>query len=325
MADRPAGLVSPAVGAVLHVIVWTVVAGAVVCLALQAAGEAVGWMVTPPQALTPWVVPLPFAAAVLAVFLGRYPAAGVAAVLGTVLVAVIGPMMFAGGLPPAAGDRVTITHANLLYGNERIDDAIEALAATDADIVAVSELTPEFADAFAASELARSHPYSVVRPGDAATGLGVWSRLPLLAGERSRDGAMALTVQVQLDDRPLQVVLAHPLPPIFDPGRWRREMEALADRPAAERDRTVLVADLNVSYVNPPFRRFLDETGYRDAHRALGRGLTMSWPTDELFPAFVRLDHALVGRHVTATAIDDVDVPGSDHRGFTVTVAWAAP
>jgi hypothetical protein len=35
----------------------------------------------------------------------------------------------------------------------------------------------------------------------------------------------------------------------------------------------------------------------------------------------VRLDHALVGPGVVPTAIDDIQVPGSDHRGFVVDVA----
>ena len=38
-------------------------------------------------------------------------------------------------------------------------------------------------------------------------------------------------------------------------------------------------------------------------------------------PTFVRLDHALMTDGLVATGIDDIDIPGSDHRGFVVSVA----
>jgi hypothetical protein len=40
-----------------------------------------------------------------------------------------------------------------------------------------------------------------------------------------------------------------------------------------------------------------------------------------VLPPFVRLDHVLMDDGVTALAMHEVDVPGSDHRGFSVTLA----
>jgi len=39
-------------------------------------------------------------------------------------------------------------------------------------------------------------------------------------------------------------------------------------------------------------------------------------------PPFVRIDHALFGDGITPVAIDDLDVPGSDHKGFVATFAF---
>jgi endonuclease/exonuclease/phosphatase (EEP) superfamily protein YafD len=61
--------------------------------------------------------------------------------------------------------------------------------------------------------------------------------------------------------------------------------------------------------------------GWRDAHEVLGRGWSASWPTDLPGPPLVRIDHALVSGSVVVEGIVDVEIPGSDHRGFVVSVA----
>ena len=304
---------------------WLVIGPALGWIALQLLGDRVGRFVTPLQALTPWTVPFVFVAAVVAVVLGRHVAAGTGAVTGAVFLALVAPLAFPAGLPEPAGvDTLTITHANLLYSNPRIDAAIEVILATDADVLAFSELTPEFAAAIDASAIGDRYHYRIVRPGAAAVGLGIWSRVPIDTGEPIDGSTMTLAVEVGVGGTPMQIVLAHPLPPLFQADHWRAEMRAMASLDDATLARTVMVADLNVSYFHPPFRRFLDRTDLRDVHQALGDGFSVSWPTDEVVPPFVRLDHALVGERVTATAIDDHDVPGGDHRAFTVTVSWAA-
>jgi endonuclease/exonuclease/phosphatase (EEP) superfamily protein YafD len=326
VADRPARLVTLRL---VHVVCWLVIAGATAVLAAQLLGDRVGRYVTPLQALTPWLVPFAGVAAVVALGLGQHAAAAAGAGVGLVFLALVTPLAFPASLPRPAGDaQLTIVHANLLYSNPSIDEAIDALLALDADLIALSELTPDFAGAIAASPIGEHYPYTVLRPGEAAVGLGIWSRVPIAPGPVVEGSAMTLTAEVDAfggeGDEPMVVLLAHPLPPLFDGEHWRQEVTAMERIDDDVRERTVLVADLNVSYYHPPFRRFVDATGWRDVHQALGRGFSVSWPTDATLPPFVRLDHALVGGRVTATAIDDHGVPGGDHRAFAVTVSWAA-
>ena len=82
----------------------------------------------------------------------------------------------------------------------------------------------------------------------------------------------------------------------------------------------MVVGDLNSSYWHPDFRDLLD-AGFVDAHIANGKGFSASWPTDMIGPAFVRLDHALTTGGLVSTDVADFEIPGSDHRGFVVTVA----
>ena len=82
----------------------------------------------------------------------------------------------------------------------------------------------------------------------------------------------------------------------------------------------VVVGDFNAAWTHRPFRRIVAR-GWRDAHRTLGLGTSNSWRADKRpLPPFVRIDHALVNDGLDIVAIDDVHLPGSDHRGFVVTI-----
>ena len=125
------------------------------------------------------------------------------------------------------------------------------------------------------------------------------------------------------DGAAVRIVLAHPNPPITDHGlrHWEPSMRRIAEIGAEPGPPTLIVADLNAARWHPPFRRLLAR-GWRDAHESVGRGLSVSWPTTGRWPLpFVRLDHGLAGPGLDVLAVRDVDLPGSDHRGFVVTVA----
>ncbi len=192
----------------------------------------------------------------------------------------------------------------------------------DADVIAVSELTEQFAEAIGDSPVGTRYPSAFLRPDRSAGGLGIWSRQPI-DDVLLESNSTTLTVTTHLGGRTVRVVLTHPHPPIFDAPRWQREIDSIAALPREHRAATVIVGDFNVSYFNPPYRRLVDDLEMTDVHQAFGRGFSVSWPTDATLPPFVRLDHTLLGRDLTATAIADIDLPGSDHRAFVVTVAWA--
>ncbi len=76
----------------------------------------------------------------------------------------------------------------------------------------------------------------------------------------------------------------------------------------------------------PTVRRPCSTPASADAHEQTGHGLSFSWPADRgLLPPLFRLDHALMSDGVTATALRDVAIPGSDHVGFVVEPARPAP
>ena len=112
----------------------------------------------------------------------------------------------------------------------------------------------------------------------------------------------------------------HMATPFDDFDGWRNDLAIAREVGRTTTRPTLLIGDLNASYWHPDFRRLLD-AGFVDAHAAAGSGFSTSWPTNGVIPPFVRLDHALTTAGLVSTAVDDVDVPGSDHRGMIVSVA----
>ncbi|MFM7685959.1 MAG: endonuclease/exonuclease/phosphatase family protein [Actinomycetota bacterium] len=277
------------------------------------------------QALTPyvlvWSLPLGVAAALMK---RPWLAISMAAPLLTLAV-LAAPIVFHPDPADAAGaPTVSVAFANTLYSNPTPELAAAALAATDADVLVMAEFTPEMQTALAAAVGdAYPHRSESVMPRPSSNGIAVWSRLPIVSGGPVEvGGRTAVDVTVQVAGTVVRVLAVHTSPPTHDAAYWGRQLRAVRDRAARGDVRTLVVGDFNGSRWHPSFRALLD-SGWTDTHEAMGRGWSVSWPTDEgwLPPTFVRLDHALFGKGLSPTTLRDLDVPGGYHRGFTATYA----
>jgi endonuclease/exonuclease/phosphatase (EEP) superfamily protein YafD len=201
--------------------------------------------------------------------------------------------------------------------------------ATGADVLALSELNPQQEQALGASAAADRYLHRTGASSQRADGMVVWSTLPMTGAAsvelEHRDGFVLAIAAC--GERELRLVFAHPHPPTTRRGlqRWTAALAVLERVDARDGTATLIVADLNAARWHPPLRRLL-HAGWRDAHEEVGRGLSASWPANGRWPVpFVRLDHALAGDGVDVVAVRDVDLPGSDHRGFVVTVTIGEP
>ena len=223
--------------------------------------------------------------------------------------------------PAAAGSAgLTVASLNLWFGNSRIVDVDDALAEVDADVIVFNEYTRTHQAALEASALAGKFPYRVDRTGSGATGVAVWSRWPLTIGDELETFNDNVVAAVAGPDGDIDIVAMHMPTPLVDVDAWHRDLATAAEIGRSADGPTLLIGDLNSSYWHPEFRELLD-VGFVDATAAAGSGFSTSWPTDWWIPAFVRLDHALTTGGLVSTEVDDLDVPGSDHRGVVVTVA----
>lgn len=237
------------------------------------------------------------------------------------------PVAFPAGQPAArpGATGLRVAALNVLYDNPRVDDFVDQLVTIDADVIAIAEFTTAHDAAMLASPLAARYPYRISHAvrGHGPMGAALWSRYPMTENDPPDTYTASIDVTVRGPDGPVRVVAVHLDSPIHDVAQWRDDLDTTRRLVDTIEGPTVVAGDFNASFWHPGFRRLLD-AGFTDAHLALGDGMSTSWPRHlRAIPSFVRLDHALVAGGLVATDIVDVTIPGSDHRGFVVTVAPA--
>jgi endonuclease/exonuclease/phosphatase (EEP) superfamily protein YafD len=302
-------------------VAWTA-AGA---LASLAASQIDGRWTTRPVALAQSLTPHAAVLLPVALAAGRRRS-------GAATIAAVSTVALAALTVPLAGDRrrVERTHdarpwrvaaANLLHSNDEVGRTADALLASAPDVVAFTEYTGAHHAELEEHPLATHLPHRVVAGERGSRGLAVWSRKSLEPGAIEGAGP-TLAVDVETPHGRLRVIAAHTTTPLRDPRRWRGQLAQIAAEATAAGPSTIVVGDFNATVWHPPFRRIL-RRGLIDAHLAHGHPLSASWPVSRYVPRFVRLDHALVASGLVATGVEDLALPGSDHRGVVVSVAAA--
>jgi endonuclease/exonuclease/phosphatase (EEP) superfamily protein YafD len=309
---------------VLELIGWAVIALVGAVAITQALGWAGTGSVAVIQSLIPYLGLVVVPIALVALWQRRLRMATVCGAIGVGMLVLAAPLAFPNeqAEPMADGVGLRVASVNLLYRNDRIDDVADTLADLAPDVIVFSEYTAEHQAALQRSELADDYLYRIDRSGQLAGGVAVWSRSPVLVDEHPDTYNYSLDVTVDGPDGDVRIVALHAPTPLVSFENWRRDLRTAAHIGRDASGPTMLIGDFNASYWHPHFRRMLD-AGLVDAHTALGQGFSTSWPTDRPVPPFVRLDHALTTPDLVSTEVDDFEIPGSDHRGFVVTVVPA--
>jgi endonuclease/exonuclease/phosphatase (EEP) superfamily protein YafD len=226
----------------------------------------------------------------------------------------------------AASVSVRVMTANLGLG------LADAQAVTDsardlADVLVVQELTPDAVSRLSAAGLDNTFPHHTLKPHDVASGVGVWSRYPIvqstpIPGYEMPQLRTSIRIDgVVVDPTVVSVHLSGPWPqPIND---WRSDLAkfgATLDQLAndAGLGAVIVAGDFNSTTDMRPFRDLLGD-GYRDAAEQAGAGMTRSYPSRRWAPPLLGIDHILV-YNCDATAARTVSIPGSDHRGLVATI-----
>lgn len=260
--------------------------------------------------------------------------------LALVVLAVAGVLRFGAEWwsPPgggADGPTIEVATLNLEIESQPAHEAVAFLGPMTADVIALQELTPAFADAIAADPiLADRYPYQALYPSADFLGLGLLSRHPLsnvaFEGDPSRLWAL-----VDTPIGPIQVLDVHPLParmprgpfgvPIgFDPtvrdaalGRIRGSI----DRARTAAEPVLLLGDINTAPTEPAFARFT--AGLRDAHADVGVGPGWTYRPSRLEPlgiGLIRIDVVLTGPGLRPITESTRCPPAGDHCAVIATV-----
>ncbi|MCV7302834.1 endonuclease/exonuclease/phosphatase family protein [Mycobacterium barrassiae] len=250
----------------------------------------------------------------------------VAAPLCVVMIAVqlprfIGPEKV--GVPSVA---VRVVTANLGFGSAD-PRAVTEMASTTADVLVIQELTPEAATGLSSAGLDATFPYRVLNPGASSSGIGVWSRYPIIDSARIDGYQMPmLRARIQIPGVmfPTSVVAVHLAAPWVQSLHYFRD--DLAHFPVTLREvsreagsgAVIVAGDFNSTLDMQPFRKLLAE-GYRDAGEQAGAGLTLTYPSKSWRRPVVGIDHVLV-YNCSASTAQTVALPGSDHRGLATVI-----
>jgi len=309
---------------VVELVGWCGVAGVGLVMLTQATGWNGTRLVAALQSLTPYGIPLVLAIAAIAIWQRRDVLATIGALVGLGAFVLSVPLVIPPGQPSPAVDaaEVSVATVNLLFSNPAIEDAADRLVEVDPDVILFSEYTGSHHEQLSAHPLAERYRYRFDRDGPFARGMALWSKFPIEPADRI--GKIGRTVDVVMagPDGPIRLLGVHPPTPVYDFDVWERELGQIESAASNSTDPTLVIGDFNASYWHPVFRDML-RSGFVDAHMADGSGWSTSWPADKVVPPFVRLDHALTGKGLISTGVDDFRVPGSDHVALVVTVTLA--
>ena len=181
--------------------------------------------------------------------------------------------------PEPEGPLLSVMAYNVLGYNPDADGVVEAIRASDADIIGLSELNPAVAAAIQ-QELAGEYPYQLLEPQDGVRGSGVISRLPFRRLDLALDDpewiSPPTTVEVEFEGTRFVFVRVHSSSGVLTFGARERQARLLS-RLAAETELPLVVAgDFNASDLNDSYA-ILTEHMY-DAWREAGSGLGNTFP-----------------------------------------------
>ncbi|MBX2999667.1 MAG: endonuclease/exonuclease/phosphatase family protein [Caldilineaceae bacterium] len=228
--------------------------------------------------------------------------------------------------PPAEDDsEVSILTFNIqIPENENIRPIVAVIEESEADIVAIQELSQAAADEMGAA-LAAQYPYQALHPQEyAPAGQGLLSRYPILEESywsyTEYDWSFGhQRVVLDIHGAPLVLFNTHPVP-FYTLARGLRvdyHLLVLLDvmeRTLAETLPVVLLGDFNITDQSHIYRQISDH--YTDAYRAVGKiGFGFTYPADNRWlPPFVRLDFIFYSEEWTGVSAEAwPHSGGSDH------------
>lgn len=249
-------------------------------------------------------------------------------------------------LRPALPSRITVTEAarppikilfaNVLTSNPDPARLLTLIAAEAPDLVALIEINRRW-EAQLTPVLAAAYPFHIAHPREDNFGLAVYSRLQPGGGRVEFFADVetpSLDFTLPYGDRPIRVLVTHPLPPGDADNTALRDqhLASLADwmvfvaglTPAGAPPMPVLIlGDLNATPWCPPLRRLLATAHLRTAAGG-GSVLAGSWPVAIPFLR-IPLDHALLNEELGGTSYRLGPDIGSDHYPLIIEVQPAAP
>lgn len=241
----------------------------------------------------------------------------IASILLTAVLVGIQVPMFVADDRTASGPELTVLTINAAHGEADASAIVDEVRSSDADVLAVQELTAEEVDALTDAGIEDVLPYAFTAPLPVADGTGLWSRTPLTSGTRLSDfGFVPVQADTVVDGREITVVSFHAMSPATPRHtvQWDRDLARMRSLMESYEGTVVVAGDFNATNDHRQFRALASD-GFSDAAEDSGAGLFRTFPSDR---PLARLDHVVTSDNVDAVDVRPVAVPNSDHLGVVV-------
>lgn len=227
--------------------------------------------------------------------------------------------------PDRSTQGLHVMTTNLLYGRASANAVVAAVLDNEVDVLSVQELTAPAEQRLRRAGIDDLLPFNYVRATankNSAAGTGIWSRYPLSNRERSSGGVFTnLAATVSVPGAPITFFAVHPIPPSPTDGlRSQESWGVTSDFLASRTGPAIAAGDFNATVDNAPLRE-LESDGWTDSATAARAGFVRTWPVlGYPIGPLVAIDHVLTQDLPTATDIELVDIPRSDHRAVVATL-----
>jgi endonuclease/exonuclease/phosphatase (EEP) superfamily protein YafD len=247
----------------------------------------------------------------------------VVAILTACHLAWLGPL-FVDDHRAAGTPEVRLMSLNMFNGEA--DSGQVAERAEKADVVILVEATPDALRALERYGWDKRFPYSVGDPRNNFSNTAVYSRFPL--SRSSQIGGTSFQQWVTTVRIPrvggIRLMAVHPCNPYCGDDRWSSEHRLLRRTVIDNIDQPLVVAgDFNAVDDHGPMQA-LERAGLKSATDVAGAGWLPTYPANRSYPPLLPIDHVMINKDLTATAVTSFTVAGSDHRGLLATLAFTA-
>ena len=209
-----------------------------------------------------------------------------------------------------------VVAANVHAGNRDPGPLVAWRRAQPADVVVISELTPEYAEALV-RQLGDDYPHRALSPRSSPFGIGIVSQRVLYKTHAWRDGdTQTIVATVRAGQRTTRILAAHPMPPLAP--QWHGKRDRLLTIAGETADTPLIVAgDLNAT----PWSTALIGAGRHGLLRTTGFAPT--WPGSGRGAIGIPIDHVLASGHWRRGMSSRGPDIGSDHLPVRVALHWA--
>ncbi|TAK36195.1 MAG: hypothetical protein EPO21_03420 [Chloroflexota bacterium] len=232
--------------------------------------------------------------------------------------------------PTAGQDTFTVMTHNVGAGSPNAPSVAQIVDETNADIVAIQELTDETAQALIA-RLGDQYRYRALLPRADYSGVGVFSRFPIESEESFTVGHLAQHLVLNIRGQRVHVFNFHPmapdiqwitghsLPPYMIRGfdtEWQTKQMAFIQKKVEEAEGPiVMVGDFNTTDQSRQYGQLTHNL--TDVYREVGWGFGHTFPAAGYFPrlpfSVLRIDYIFHSRELTGREARVAGPTGSDH------------